>query len=340
MMRKRNRAALLLVAGLWVWTGIGVGAVNLSGNDTNYTVIVQEGDIYEAVYGNQDVLDSAGNVAGGNVTIQGGQITSAVYGGFVSNGTAVKVSDNVVEMHGGQVGQNGQGGVYGGYGKAEIAGNQVIIDGDSEIAYAVFGGYGEISGNTASVHDNTVTIGGNAVIGDNAVYGNIVGGAGNAMNNSVTIQDNAVIRADISGGKNTLIDGDVKNNAVYIKGGTISEGYMVFGGYSLNLNGQHTDVTGNLVEISGGAIKGMVFGGAGYHLVSDNKVILKGNANVEAAVLAGGTSFWDNAEIKNNSLVIDGWCGGNVLDVSDFSTIQLNNSDYLKKARKYGQITG
>lgn len=81
MMRKRNRAALLIAAGLWGWTGGCVWAADpLYGSEqNNFTVTINTGEEWSYVYGKHGDA-STQTVSGGHIIMNGGTAID-LYGG-------------------------------------------------------------------------------------------------------------------------------------------------------------------------------------------------------------------------------------------------------------------
>ena len=85
-MRKTKAAGLLLLAGVWAWTGgtaMAEGTLTGSAAD-DYTVTVNDGDYYQMVYGRNGPT-SAAEVSGGHVIMKGGTVNTGVYGGVAEN---------------------------------------------------------------------------------------------------------------------------------------------------------------------------------------------------------------------------------------------------------------
>ncbi|MDO4921834.1 MAG: hypothetical protein Q4E64_08445 [Phascolarctobacterium sp.] len=218
--------------------------------------------------------------------------------------------------------------------------NEVIIDGNAKILGN--NGYGVVYGAGAEMmpsngkniperYNNTVTIKGNVEVVDGDVYGAL----GNAHNNTVNIEGNAKINGDIYGGSSYYAKDNyaIKENTVNISGGSVTGdivGGITCGGVPINMGssagGSKGDVIGNIVNISGGYITGRVIGGLATKddQITDNKVVLRETGNVANAALYGSNFAINDSNIRNNTLLIDGWSGA-ALGAYNFSGIDMQN---------------
>ena len=156
----------------------------------------------------------------------------------------------------------------------------------------------------------------------------IIGGyslTGNASSNSLTISNgNLKMFKMITGGAS--MSGGSTGNVLNITGGTISLdpfGYIA-GGVGYN------NAANNKVNLSGGIIDGIVYGGYTQNggTINGNTITVSGKANLNEAALSGGYSFdSDNAKISNNKLVISNW-SGSVKNVENFSSIDFQNMQW------------
>ena len=300
---KKKTAGLLLLAGVWAWTGGTAMAENtLEGSaDNDYTATVNTGDSWTHVYGRKGAAGDT-TVSGGHVIINGGTVEKQTIGAFAQNSNA-DVIGNTVEIHGGNV--NGE--IYGGLGTANGTAkeNKVLIDGGNiQVATIVGGGIGSMSGSSAQ--NNYAEIGGNATVN---AWNFIAGGECKAEGNHVVIKDQATVSGDICGG--------------------------------IGFQTANVDLIGNVVSIEGGSVTGNIYGA--YELpysasidqnfaVKNNQIVLKDTADVSNATLYGYNTFWkegdsvgEKATIANNTLLIDGWTGSKVQDVQNFSDITFQN---------------
>lgn len=221
---KKKTAGLLLLAGVWAWTGGTAMAENtLEGSaDNDYTATVNTGDSWTYVYGRKGAAGDT-TVSGGHVIINGGTVEKQTIGASAQNSNA-DVIGNTVEIHGGNVnGENGE--IYGGLGTANGTAkeNKVLIDGGNiQVATIVDGGIGSMSGSSAQ--NNYVEIGGNATVN---AWNFIAGGECKAEGNHVVIKDQATVSGDICGGIGfQTANVDLIGNVVSIEGGSVQETYM------------------------------------------------------------------------------------------------------------------
>lgn len=137
----------------------------------------------------------------------------------------------------------------------------------------------------------------------------IIGGLsvqGNVSSNTLTIAGGKFSRFDMITGGATM-RGSANGNTVNITGGNIDMTGYIAGGLGV------TSATNNKVNISGGTIEGIIYGGytqtTNPSTVSGNTITISGAANLEEAYLSGGDSYDDTVTLTNNKLVIDGWSG-------------------------------
>ncbi len=237
---------------------------------------VQDGDLYDNVYGNVVVGIS------GNVTITGGMIGSkgkaAEVVGATADGTT-NATGNQVTITGGRVGEGAAAGnlgnVYGGRsGAGDATDNTVTIRG-GRIDGAVWGGQGGSGNATKNI----------VIISDGIVFSSVRGGesdAGNATGNKVTISGGNT--GSVTGGysaKDTAGGSGQDGNEVIISDAA-SVG-SVSGGES-----EQGDAIGNKVRLSGGTVGDHVYGGySGSGNATGNEVELTGTSSSKG----GGTTF-------------------------------------------------
>ena len=219
----------------------------------------------------------------------------------------------------------------------DASGGNVTINGNVDIAGAVYGGRSD-----RSAHHNTVNIS-----GDNSkvtrVYGGFSNYKNNTYNNTVNINGGTVLD-EVRGGYS--YNGEAYDNTVNISGGSVLG--KVYGGWSTYSSAHHNTVnisgvvnvtkdysgiyggwssTGraydNTVYISGGSVKGNVYGGYAYGSANDTKIIISGSADIENANLYGSNKTNDTG----NTLTIDGW-SGSTQSVKNFSDIAFKNIDW------------
>lgn len=239
------------------------------------------GGYSEDHFANLNTVQIAGNAQLGDVQILGGFsllghadnnrviikdqsiIQEAVIGGYGKAGA----KENVVQIDGGEVRFN----VFGGSGQQSVSDNSVLINaGDigSSSSALIAGGYGM---GDSKVQNNQV------IIKDGKIQALVIGGniakQGEAFGNVVIADGNAYITNDVYGARyNELGDnaGSAKvfDNQVMISGATVVEG-DIYGGAS-NQGTSH-----NAVLISGGTVKGTVYGGyTESGNATDNTVVL------------------------------------------------------------------
>ena len=145
------------------------------------------------------------------------------------------------------------------------------------------------NGYTGDASGGNVTINGNAT-----VTGNVFGGRtknGNAEYNTVNISDKAIVINNVYGGSTDSTDSNAHHNTVNISGGTVRG--EVYGGWSPN-----------------GSAK-------------DNQIIIRGSANITNANLYGSYKSTDTG----NTLTIDGW-KGKTNSVQNFNDIVFKNINW------------
>lgn len=171
----------------------------------------------------------------------------------------------------------------------------------------------------------------------------IIGGLsvqGNVSSNTLTIAGGKFSMFDMITGGATM-SGGANGNTVNITGGNIGmdpgSGFIA-GGVGV------TSATNNKVNISGGTIEGIIYGGytqtTNPSTVSGNTITISGAANLEEAYLSGGDSYDDTVTLTNNKLVIDGWSGSvkkaENFNSIDFKNIQWKNGGTVLKLTDYG----
>ena len=112
---------------------------------------------------------------------------------------------------------------------------------------------------------------------------------------------------------------EAHHNTVNISGDAKVIVGTVYGGWSDS--GSAND---NTVYISGGSVKGNVYGGfcfSYYGSANDNEIIISGSTDIENAKLYG---YNDSASGTGNTLTIDGW-SGNTKSVQNFNDIAFKN---------------
>ena len=161
----------------------------------------------------------------------------------------------------------------------------------------------------------------------------IIGGwapNGNVSSNTLTIAGGNFRNLTVITGGATMYSGSANGNTVNITGGNIVMDYgsgFIAGGVGV------TSATNNKVNISGGTIEGIIYGGRTQSggTVSGNTITISGSADLSKAALSGGYSepiisrrISNKTVVNNNKLVIDGW-SGSVLQAENFDSIDFKN---------------
>ena len=183
----------------------------------------------------------------------------------------------------------------------------------------------------------------------------IIGGEGpvvteNVVNLSGTFEGDGSSKnpVQIYGGDGSTVE----NNEVNILAGLIGKDCVVVGGVASSI------AKNNAVNISGGTVKGNVFGaswsGVGSADVltfNDNSINISGTANVQEAGLYGyGKNNGRDVEASGNTLNITGWKGseseaekgyGTIGSAQNFNVININegSSVLFKEALSDGNVT-
>ncbi|MDR1827157.1 MAG: autotransporter domain-containing protein [Methylobacteriaceae bacterium] len=305
------------VTGNYIYGGYTISTGKVSGNQ----VIINSGTAGNFVFGG---YSGSGEVVGNTVTINGGTVKIDVHAGESLNGNVsynrlimtggeVKgmadgaysnygvLDHNEVIISGGTVGMNvfaAYSGVSGG-----ATNNSVTISGGT-IGGDVTAGRADDDGD---VIDNTVTISGDAVI-SGSVYGGRAAGStsthtsGVATGNKVIIEGGTLKRSVVAG---FSYQNTASGNTLIISGGTVAvTGYGAYTYYG--------SVTGNSVEVSGTAVVNNVYGAAtdgGDGDATDNHVTMSGGT-VKGGVYGGRAGFDSTypatGDASNNSVEISG----------------------------------
>ena len=250
--------------------------------------------------------------SGKTVNIKGTDIVvGTIAGGYSAPLGGYSVTGNHVNFLGGTTTAQY---IYGGDGLsgANVSKNHVNIAEGSTIKYDFYAAYGtSIVGGLGQggAEANTVTISGKLTPASEDAILNVAGGVTlgdgkDATGNSVTISDAAFNTGEgnsvnILGGESRGTDGNATGNTVTISGNsTFGNGRaLIFGGESVS--GAAND---NTVEISGGTLKGTIYGGMGGTTASGNTVTISGGT------LGNGTTYiyggLGGTEAKNNIINI------------------------------------
>ena len=347
-----------------VYTAYGGFNTGKSGNADENKVVLTDASGVAQIYGgsryvSSSYIEAQGNVTGNYVEIVnsdvGSKMYAAVYGGYSDNLDA-DIIGNTVEVIGGTIGEkvsSGYGaGVYGGYRTDEsgsVTGNQVTLSGATSYVSA-YGGYstntdsGNVEGNSITVSGAEFQSSGNKaadIYGGYGKYNRVEGASQDVRNNSVYIEQQTTVNGNVYGGYSDGGSGAVAGNTVQVSDGEIikvsktqtiidSSGIhkvtvsnALYGGYTTT----DGDVTGNLVELSGGTIGTDVYGGYSTKTgnVSGNTVALLGSADVSASDLYGRN---DASTGYGNTLLIDGW-SGSAKSAKNFDTIRFQGVTWV-----------
>ena len=235
-----------------------------------------------------------GDIDSNSITISGGSIRRRVYGAYTEGSGAVTNNKVIISGSMTEMNRNPVTGAIS-LGSGTVAYNSVTATGGN--IYAIFGG-GSVEG---IAEYNSVTVEGDTIIEDRVAGGMAMKGV--ARHNSVTISGTAEIKGEVFGG---TVDGggnpaDLIDNSVMISGGSIRG--EVYGAYT---EGDGA-VTNNSVTISGSAaeVDREVFGAytEGSGIVAYNSVTLTdGLINRE---VYGGAST-KNGIAEYNSVTVSG----------------------------------
>ncbi len=150
------------------------------------------------------------------------------------------------------------------------------------------------NGYTGDASGGNVTINGNAT-----VTGNVFGGRtknGNAEYNTVNISDKAIVINNVYGGSTDSTDSNAHHNTVNISGGSVKGN--VYGGSSES--GQAYD---NTVNINGGSVTDNVFGGRSADSSAHHNTVNISGGSVKGNVYGGWST---NGSAKDNQIIIRG----------------------------------
>ncbi|MCL2744946.1 MAG: hypothetical protein FWE67_13965, partial [Planctomycetaceae bacterium] len=258
------------------------GGWALIGDVTDNNVIIEDGNIYNIIYGgwirgDGDAYTYGYNALRNTVTISGGTIRNNVYGAYSqesSNPSDIsQLSFNSVTITGGKFTKSDTL-IVGGYsalGLNDVSNNAVSISGDVifDKSVRIYGGRGQtnspITGNEVNIYSGTITSG--EIYGGELIRGS---GTGAVTANTVTIYDgtvNATIYGGNAGAAGASSANAVTGNTISILGGTVSGN--LFAGYSAGIG----SVTANIVNIDSAAVSGNLYGGYGSGNVFDDNTL-------------------------------------------------------------------
>lgn len=319
-------AAVCGMAAAPVWAANSGGTVNGDGKfvgdngAADNRLLIDEDSRQEIISGLGTGNDKVQN---NSIEVSNGTISEKIIGGM-SEGDG-DIDSNSITISGGKMSEA----VYGAYteGSGAVTNNKVIIGGMAEtsrdpVAGALSQGSGTVAynsvtatgGNIYSIFGggsaegiaeyNSVTVEGATIIEDS------VGGAaaleGVARHNSVTISGTAEIKGKVFGGKiETSSSGDLIDNSVMISGGSIRG--EVYGAYTEGSG----IVAYNSVTLTDGLINREVYGGASTKngIAEYNSVTVSGGT---INMLATGGVSMDNVARYNNVTVTGGTIKGSI----------------------------
>ena len=319
-------AAVCGMAAAPVWAANSGGTVNGDGKfvgdngAADNRLLIDEDSRQEIISGLGTGNDKVQN---NSIEVSNGTISEKIIGGM-SEGDG-DIDSNSITISGGKM----RDAVYGAYteGGGAVTNNKVIIGGMAEtsrdpVAGALSQGSGTVAynsvtatgGNIYSIFGggsaegiaeyNSVTVEGDTIIEDS------VGGAaaleGVARHNSVTISGTAEIKGKVFGGKiETSSSGDLIDNSVMISGGSIRG--EVYGAYTEGSG----IVAYNSVTLTDGLLNGEVYGGASTKngIAEYNSVTVSGGT---INMLATGGVSMDNVARYNNVTVTGGTIKGSI----------------------------
>ncbi len=258
---------IYIIAIIMIINSIATAVEDLSGDISNNTFIVSEGDAYRTLQGGRIHYSNRGkfNVHSNSVTMTGG-LAESIFGGSIYSNSENwgDTYSNSISISGGKIKYN----ITGGAGVANVYKNNVIAQ-NVDIGGYIYGGHGvsSPSWNAALyVYENVVDLI-NVNVSDNVVGGYLSHNSSSTVNsviaskNEVSIADSScgvAIGAVTQGTKNSNNEVSISNTDVTSTYATV--GMSVMGGFNDSWYFM-CDVLENSVVISGGNITGGVAGG-------------------------------------------------------------------------------
>ena len=223
-------------------------------------------------------------------------------------------------------------------GDVEISGANVTIGGITQITDTLSGG-NAVNPDVTKVHDNIITINGDAYV-EKACGGDGRNSFADSYNNIITVTDNATTN-ELGGGTSQKDPKDpdssthpnVYNNKVYLKGNATANNVSGGGGLNVNVYDNEVIISGSATVKGTGnstlyAHSGGVFGGGsdGADLTNEvynNIVTFKDNAKLEKGIIWGG-----NGNAYNNTVNIEGnpEINGNVYGGGSFYAYDIHDN--------------
>ena len=220
-------------------------------------------------------------------------------------------------------------------GYVEISGANVTIGGTTQITDTLSGG-NAVNPDVTKVHDNIITINGNAKV-EKACGGDGRKSFADSYNNIITVTDNATTN-ELGGGTsekdpNSSTHPNVYNNKVYLNGHATANNVSGGGGKNVNVYDNEVIISGDATVKGTGnntlyAHSGGVFGGGsdGDNLTNEvynNIVTFKDNAELEKGIIWGG-----NGNAHHNTVNIEGTptINGNVYGGGSFYAYNIHDN--------------
>lgn len=223
---------------------------------------------------------------------------------------------------------------------SKVIKNSVDISGTSSVTGSIYGG-DNYSRRLSSAAIDCIVNGNSVQIKDDAhIKGTVYGGSGYSYAYSDTAQAGniQVTGNQINIGGNAAIEADIYGGYAKSQGGGVNDRNPSNDGYG---NAGDASANENQITISGGSVKGKIYGGyaestaygkgkEGYGNIgkaeaNGNVITLQNTANLSGADLYG--SNLENTVTEGNALVIDGW-QGTVKSVNNFDSIDFKNLNW------------
>ncbi len=304
------------------------GGSNTSGTITTSHVIARGGEINYIYGGNNDggkTITTDVNVTGGttsfifgggnnaetdnaSVIIDGATISDAVFGG--GNNAAVNYDTNVLVQNSAVVTNN----LYGGGNNGEVLGDtNVSITTRSSINGSAFGG-----GNNASVSGDT-----NVVLDTATVVSDIFGGGNNGEvegSTNLKIKSGTVQGSAYAGGNGETAKVN-ENTSITVEGTSHITSHVFGGGNAACTGTTVNDNSMGVVNITGGAIGGNVYGGANTSVLYGETVV---NIGYDAVVTYMNNTNYSRSNISIGGTVFGGGeANASGSEVYDFDFISV-----------------
>ncbi|WP_027405847.1 autotransporter outer membrane beta-barrel domain-containing protein [Anaerovibrio sp. RM50] len=255
----------------------------------------------------------SGESTGNKANVEGGsEVQKDVIGGQSENGNTDKNEATVTGKS--KVNGDVTGGKNNGNGTSSE--NKATVAGGSEIGGSVTGGQ-SVNGNT---NKNEVSVSDGSTV-NGSVFGGKTTGSGSADNNTVNIAS-STIKGSLSGGDSN--GGSASGNTVTVNNtnvGTDTSDGNIYGGKTAGVN-KPADT--NTVSLTGGTVKGGVFGGYSENgSAANNKVTVNGTT-IRDYIYGGKSKYLsqnDEVYFKNGSVmgIIGGGCEESLNNLAELS---------------------